>query len=87
MGSSLHKSPGALRRGLDVATSAEISPSRHTNDAVCIFSYEYLSETVKSNCAEKRIGESARWADLAIRLVVKSNCMSARRAGTVIRLF
>ena len=87
MGSSLHTSPGALRRGLDVATSAEISPSRHTNDAVCIFSYEYLSETVKSNCAEKRIGESARLADLAIRLVVKSNCMSARRAGTVIRLF
>ena len=33
MGSSQHKSPhraGASRRGLDVATSAEISPSRHT---------------------------------------------------------
>ena len=51
------------------------------------FSRVILSETVKSNCAEKRIGESARWADLAIRLVVKSSCMSARRAGTVIRLF
>ena len=88
MGLSVHKSPHqsrAFRRGL--VTSAEISPSRRTNDAVCIFSYEYLSETEKPNCAEKRIGESARWDDLTIRLVVKVNCTSARRAGTVIRLF
>ena len=28
----------------NVVTSAEISPSLRTNDAVCIFSYEYLSE-------------------------------------------
>ena len=51
-----------------------------TNDAVCIFSYEYLSDTVKSNCAVKFIGESARWADLTIRLVVKANSVSARTA-------
>ena len=46
------------------------------NDAVCIFSYEYLSET---NWAVKRIGESVRCADLTIRLAVKANSMSARR--------
>ena len=81
MGSSQHKSPHqarASRRALDVVTSAEISPSRLPNDAVCIFSYEYLSETVKSNYAVKRIGESVRWAGLTIRLVVKANSMSAR---------
>ena len=60
-------------------TSAEIRPSRRTNDAVCFFSYEYLSETAKSNCAVKRMEESARWADLTIRLVVEANCMSARK--------
>ena len=46
MGSSQHKSlhqARAFRRGLDVAMSAEISSSCRTNDAVCIFSYEYLS--------------------------------------------
>ena len=80
MGSSQHKSPHqarAFRRGLDVVTSAEIRPSCRTNDAVCNFSYDYLSEAAKSNCAVKRIGESARWADLTIRLVVKANSMSA----------
>ena len=61
-----------------MVTSAEISPFRRTNDAVCIFSYEYLSEMAKSNCAVKRIGESARWADLTMRLIVKANSMSAR---------
>ena len=69
MGSSQHKSPHearAFRRGLHVVTIAEIGPSRRTNDAVCIFSYEYLSETAKSNCEVKRIGESARWASLTI---------------------
>ena len=84
IGSSQHKSPHQARafgRGLDVVTSAEISPLRRTNDAVCIFSYEYLSETAKSNCAVKRIGESARWDDLTIRLVVKANSMSARIRG------
>ena len=55
---------------LDVVTSAEINPSRHTNDAICIFSYEYLSETAKSNSVLKRIGDSARWADVTIHLVV-----------------
>ena len=52
MDSSQHKSSHhsrAFRRGLDVVTRAEISPYRRTNDAACIFSYEYLSETVKSN--------------------------------------
>ena len=42
MGSSQHKCPHqarVFRRGLDVVTS-----SRHTNDAVRIFTYEYLSE-------------------------------------------
>ena len=56
MGSwSQHKSPHQtpIRRGLEVVTSAESSPCRH--DAVCMFfSYEYLSEVVKSNCALKR---------------------------------
>ena len=37
---------GELR--LDIVTSAEISPSRRTSDAVCIFSYEFLSETANS---------------------------------------
>ena len=55
----------AFRQGLDV-TSAEISQSRCTNNKLCIFSYEYISETAKSNCAVNRIGESARWADLTI---------------------
>ena len=30
----------------------------------------------------KRKGESARWADLAIRLVLKANSMSAQRLNT-----
>ena len=82
---SQHKSPHqpqVFRRGLYVVTSAEISLSRRTKDAVCIFSYEYLSEAAKSNSAVKRIHgirESARWADLTIRLIVKANSMSARR--------
>ena len=86
MGSSQHKSPHqarAFRQGLDVVTSAEIRPSRCTKDAVCIFSYEYLSETEKSSCAVKRIEESARWADLIIRLVVKANRMSASTTSFV----
>ena len=47
--SQVTTSSRAFRRGLDVVTSAEISQSRHTNNAVCIFSYEYLFETVKSD--------------------------------------
>ena len=43
------------------------------NDIVYIFSYEYLSETAKSHYAVKLIGESARWVDLTIRLIVKAN--------------
>ena len=39
----------ALLGRRDVVTSAEISQSRLPNNAVCIFSYEYLFETVKSN--------------------------------------
>ena len=81
MGSSQHKSPHqarAFRRGLDVVTCAEMNPSRRTKDAVCIFSYEYLSETVRSSYAVKCMGESARWADLTIRLLVKANSMSSR---------
>ena len=38
----------------------------------------YIFETAKSNCAVKRMGESARWADLTIRLVMKAKSMSAR---------
>ena len=89
MRSSQHKSPHQARafiRGLDVVTCAEISPSRRTNDAVCIFLYEYLSESAKSNCAVKRIGESVRWADLTISLVMKNNIMSVRWADLTIRL-
>ena len=55
----------AFRRGLDEVKSADINPSRRTNDAVCIFSYEYL----KSNWAVTRRGESARWAHPTIRLI------------------
>ena len=60
--------------------SAEISPCRRTNDAVCrtIFSYEYLFEAAISNRAVKRLGESVRWADLTIRLIVKTNSMSVK---------
>ena len=77
MGSSQHKSPPhqarAFGRRLDVVT-------RGTNDAVYIFSYEYLSETAKIElCSESYIGESAGWTDLTIRLVVRANSMSARR--------
>ena len=36
-----------------------------------------LIKTAKSNWAVKRIGESERWADLTIRLLVKANSMSA----------
>ena len=82
-GSSQHKSlhqARAFRRGLDVVTSAEISPSRLLNDAVCIILYEYLFETTKSSGAVKRFGESGRWADLTIRLVVEANSMSARNS-------
>ena len=42
------------------------------NDAVCIFSYEYPSETATINWEVKRFGETARWADLTIRLVVST---------------
>ena len=55
-------------------TSAEISPSRCTcvpNDAVCTWN-------AKLSWAVKCIGESERWADLTIRLVVKVSSMSAR---------
>ena len=41
--------------------------------ARCIFSYKYLSQTAKSYWAVERFGESARWADPTIRLVVKAN--------------
>ena len=60
MGWSQHKSPHqawAFRRGLNVVNSAEISPYRCTNDVVCVFSYEYLSETAKANYAVKRMRE------------------------------
>ena len=61
------------------------------NNALCIFSYKYLSETVKSNWSVKcmqGMGESARWADLTIRLIVKANSMCARifRCGLFLHL-
>ena len=73
-----HIKPEPLRKGLmwwRVLRSAHLAVP---NDVVCIFSYEYPSEKAKSNWVVKRIGESARWADLIIRLVVKINIMSAR---------
>ena len=57
MSSSQHKSPHqarAFRRGLILVTSAEIAHLAVPNDAVCIFSYEHLFETVKSNSVVKR---------------------------------
>ena len=66
-----------------MVTSAKISPSCRTNDAECIFSYKYLSQTVKSNSSVKRIGESAGWAH-PICLVVKTNGMSARMPPIII---
>ena len=65
-----------------MVTSAEMSPSRRTNDAVCIFSYEYISETAKSNWSVKSIGDGARWADLTIR-ITNSCSMCARRRNIV----
>ena len=56
------------------------------NDVVCIFSFEYLSKTAKSNWLVERIGESVRWADLTIRLIVKANIMSVRWGDLTIRL-
>ena len=40
-----------------------------------VFLVRMLSETAKSDCAMKCIGESARWADLILHLVVKANNM------------
>ena len=71
-----------FRREIDTVMSAEISPSGHTNDAIYSFSYKNLSETATSNSAVKRIGESARWADLPIPLVVKANSMNAGKLKT-----
>ena len=69
----------AFRRGLDVVTSAEISPSRRTQHAVCIFSYESIEGgKIELSSKVNYFGENARWADLTIRLVVKANSMSAR---------
>ena len=48
--------------------------------------YYIIYQAEKSNWAVKRFGESGRWADLTIHLVVKANSMSARRANTDIRL-
>ena len=57
-------------------------------DSFHFISYEYLFETAKSNCAVKSIGESARWADLTIRLVVKAkNSMSARIVYTLTKVY
>ena len=63
----------------DGLISAQVSTAHIAvpDDAVYIFSYEYLSETATSNLAVKCIDESARWADLTIRLVVKANSISA----------
>ena len=50
--SSQHKSPHQardFRRGLDVVMSADISPSSHTQRCSLHFSFEYVSETAKSN--------------------------------------
>ena len=80
MGSSQHKSPHhdrAFRRGLDGVTSAEISQSRRTQRCSMYFLVP-IFEVVKLKLTVKRIGESARWADLTIRLIVKANSMSAR---------
>ena len=43
-----HIKPEPFRRWLYVVTSAEMSPSRRTNVAVCIFSYE--SSKIESPC-------------------------------------
>ena len=84
----MHTASLGGRDGLNsaqVTTPSHIIPSPSlvahlavSNDAVCILSYEYLFKAAKSDCAVKRIGESVRWADRTIRLVVKANNMSAR---------
>ena len=82
LSTSHHIKPGPLGEGLMwwlVLRSAHLVVP---NDAVCIFWYEYLSETAKSNWAVKRIRQSARWADLTIRLVVKANSKSFENNGT-----
>ena len=66
IGSSQKKSPHqarAFRRGLDVYVLIQIF---------------LLNDKLVSPVAMKRIGESAIWADLTIRLAMKANIMSAR---------
>ena len=56
LSTSPHIKPEPLGEGLmlwQVLGSAHLAIP---NDAVCIFSYEYLSETAKSNWTVKRIG-------------------------------
>ena len=64
MVSSQHKSSHqarAIRRGLDVVTSADISPSRRTQPSNMHFLVQISIENEKkSNFAVKRIAESAR---------------------------
>ena len=58
-----------------VLRSAHVAVS---NEAICIFSYEYLIEAAKSNRAVKRFGECEMGR--SIRLVVKADSMSARKS-------
>ena len=73
MGSFQLKSPHqarAFRLGPDVVTS--------TQRCCMYFLVRITICNGKSNWAVKRFGESARWANLTIRLVLKTNSMSAR---------
>ena len=56
MGSSQHKSPHQARAFMARASCGDYVPilPYPTMQYVGIFSYEYLSETVKTNCAVKR---------------------------------
>ena len=66
MGSSQQKSPHesrAFRQGLNLVTRPGISPCRRTNDAVCIFWYDYL--VVKANSMSAREKEN-EWVNITL---------------------
>ena len=61
---------------LNVVTSAEISPSRRTQRCSMHFLVRISIWNGNIKLCSEAFGESARWADLTIRLVVKANSMS-----------
>ena len=80
----MHTASLGRRDGL---ISAQVPP--HQALDVPMMPYAFSSTNIylkwlcrKSTCAVKCIGESARWADHTMHLVVKANSMSARTEAT-----